>query len=50
MEAEPPGKKGQNEQDRDENQKASGFHTNEIRGLRSRIGLGAGTTIVQTIR
>jgi hypothetical protein len=31
MQAEPPGKKGQYEQDREENQKASGFHTNEIK-------------------
>jgi hypothetical protein len=31
METEPPGKEGQYEQDRNENQKASGFHANEIR-------------------
>ena len=31
METEPPGKKDQYEQDRDENQKTSGFHANEIR-------------------
>jgi hypothetical protein len=49
METEPPGKKDQYEQDREENQKTSGFHERD-KGLRSRIGLGAGKTIVQTIR
>ena len=31
METEPPGKKDQYKQDRDENQKTRGFHTNEIK-------------------